>query len=136
VTDSGSVSAEQMDAIARAFLTEMQACVRASDFARARPLFNPHVVAFGTYTAILSGRDQLENDQWRNVWPRIRDFTFRLDEARCVGDADVVCVVVPWDSTGTRADGEAFPRPGRATLVLMRSAGRWVAVHTHFSLRP
>src|SRR5689334_8616539 len=120
MTSSDSVTAEQLDSVGRAFLTEMQACVRASDFPRARTLFDPNVIAFGTYTAILTGRDQLESDQWRNVWPRIRDFTFRLDEARCIGDADVVCVVVPWDSTGAGADDEAFPRPGRATLVLMR----------------
>jgi ketosteroid isomerase-like protein len=125
-----------MDAIVRAFLTEMQACVRAVDFDRAHPLFAEDVVAFGTYAAVVSGRDRLENEQWRNVWPRIREFTFRLDELHCLGRADAICAVVPWDSFGTAADGAPFPRPGRATLLLVERADRWVAIHSHFSLAP
>ena len=38
-------------------------------------------------------------------------------------------------STGWHADGEAFHRPGRATLMLARQPdGRWVGVHSHMSL--
>jgi ketosteroid isomerase-like protein len=125
-----------MDAIARTFLTEMQACVRAVDFDRAHALFAEDVVAFGTYAAVVSGRDRLEHEQWRNVWPRIREFTFRLDELHCLGNAEAICAVVPWDSSGTAADGTPFPRPGRATLLLVERAGQWVAIHSHFSLAP
>ena|ERR1700682_3109923 len=125
-----------MDSIAHAFLSEMQACVRAVDFGRAQGLFAEDVVAFGTFAAVVTGRERLEREQWRNVWPNIRQFTFRLDEARCLGNADGICVVVPWDSLGTRADGATFERPGRATLLLVQRAGRWVAVHSHFSLAP
>ncbi len=66
--------------IARAFLVEMQACARAVDYERAHALFGEDVVAFGTYAAVVSGREQLAQEQWRNIWPTIRDFTFRLDE--------------------------------------------------------
>jgi ketosteroid isomerase-like protein len=48
----------------------------------------------------------------------------------------VLCVIVPWDSRGRRADGQEFDRPGRATLVLESRGDRWVATHTHFSLAP
>ncbi len=127
---------ETMTSIARTFLIEMQACVRAEDFVGAHELFAEDVVAFGTYAAVVTGREHLEREQWRTVWPAIRDFTFRLDELRCLGDSRVLCVVVPWDSRGTDAAGHTFPRPGRATLLLTLRDGRWVAVHSHFSLAP
>jgi ketosteroid isomerase-like protein len=130
------MSSHQMVSTARTFLTEMQACVRSVDFGRADALFADDVVAFGTYAAIVTGRDRLEHEQWRNIWPNIREFSFRLDELRCLGTDDAMCVVVPWDSLGTRADGTTFERPGRATLLLMHRGGRWQAVHSHFSLAP
>ena len=122
--------------VARAFLIEMQECVRAVDYARARPLFADDVVAFGTSAAVVEGRDRLEHEQWRNVWPNIRDFTFRLNELHCLGTELWICVIVPWDSIGQRADGDSFSRPGRATLVLSRRGNQWVATHSHFSLAP
>src|SRR5207302_10282920 len=97
-----------LDRIAHDFLTEMQACVRAVDFERGRGLFAEDVVAFGTFAAVVSGRDWVERGQWRNVWPNIREFTFRLEELHCLGTADALCVVVPWDSLGHRADGATF----------------------------
>jgi hypothetical protein len=78
----------------------------------------------------------LEHEQWRNVWPNIRDFTFRLDELHSLGAEAWICVIVPWDSIGQRAKGESFSRPGRATLLLSRRGDRWVATHSHFSLAP
>jgi ketosteroid isomerase-like protein len=125
-----------LNEIARTFLIEMQECVRAVDYARARPLFAEDVVAFGTFAAVVEGRERLEREQWRNVWPNIRDFTFRLDELHAFGTESSICVIVPWDSIGYRAEGESFSRPGRATLVLSRRGDRWVATHSHFSLAP
>jgi ketosteroid isomerase-like protein len=133
VSDEPSQSQNQ---VARAFLSEMQECVRGVDFERARPLFADDVVAFGTFAAVVEGRARLEHEQWRNVWPNIRDFTFRLDELHALGTGSWICVIVPWDSTGQRSDGEPFSRPGRATLVLSRRGNRWVATHSHFSLAP
>ena len=127
---------DQMDSIARTFLMEMQACVRAIDFRGAHALFAEDVIAFGTYASVLTGRQRLEREQWRKVWPNIRGFTFRFDEVRCLGNGECICVVVPWDSLGTRADASTFQRPGRATLLLVEQEGRWVAIHSHFSLAP
>src|SRR5262249_10860500 len=125
-----------LNEIARTFLIEMQECVRSVDYARARPLFADDVVAFGTFAAVVEGRDRLEHEQWRNVWPNIREFTFRLVELHALGSESSICVIVPWDSIGHRADGASFSRPGRATLVLSRHDNRWVATHSHFSLAP
>src|SRR5919199_2878833 len=130
------MTAAELAGVARDWLGEMQACVHSVDYARARPLFAPDVVAFGTFAEIVSGRDRLEREQWRNVWPTIREFTFRLDELHCIGTDQGLCVIVPWDSVGQRDQGQTFNRPGRATLVLVRDGGRWVAKHSHFSLAP
>ena len=121
---------------ARTWLAALQRCVRAVDYGSARPLFAPDVRAFGTYAEIVTGRDALEREQWRIVWPTIREFAFRLEEVCCVGDETMLGVVVPWDSLGVKSDGTTFSRPGRATLVLVMRDGRWIAVHSHFSLAP
>jgi ketosteroid isomerase-like protein len=131
-----SVLPADLAEIARTWLLEMQACVRAVDYERARPLFAEDVVAFGTFAAVVSGRDRLEQAQWRRVWPTIDGFTFRLDQLHCLGTDQALCLVVPWDSLGRRERGERFPRPGRATLLLAPRGERWVAVHSHFSLAP
>lgn len=114
----------------------MQRCVRTVDYAAARELFAPDVQAFGTYAAVVDGRDALQREQWQHIWPDIREFAFRLAEVRCVGDEELLGVIAPWDSLGLTPDGTAYPRPGRATLILARRGGRWVAVHSHFSLAP
>ncbi|MCA1645211.1 MAG: nuclear transport factor 2 family protein [Chloroflexi bacterium] len=130
------MASPQAVAKARAWLLEMQACVRSRDYARAHPLFAEDVVAFGTFAAVVSGREHLERDQWRNVWPTIRDFRFRLEQLHCLGADDGLCVVVPWDSVGQRDDGQPFDRPGRATLLLAFRGEHLVATHSHFSLAP
>ncbi len=121
---------------ARTWLAALERCVRTIDYGAARPLFATDVLAFGTRANIVSGRDALEHEQWRVVWPTIREFTFRLAEACCVGDETMLGVIVPWDSLGVDADGTTFSRPGRATLLLIMRDGRWVAIHSHFSLLP
>jgi ketosteroid isomerase-like protein len=122
----------------RAWLLEMQSCVRAVDYERARALFLPEVVGFGTYSGVLDGLEGLARDQWGRVWPHIREFTFRLDELRAgvAAAGDLAWAACPWDSLGRRGDGVPFPRPGRVTAVLIRRDGRWRAAHTHFSLYP
>ena len=60
--------------LARDFLLQMQSCVRAVDFERARPLFAEDAIAFGTFAAVVSGREHIELEQWRHIWPTIRDF--------------------------------------------------------------
>ena len=122
--------------IAEAWLTEMHTCVRAVDYARARHLFRPDVVGFGTYSGVLNGLDHLVAGQWNNVWRTIRDFTFRLDALHAGGDGDVIWLACPWDSTGVRPDGTTFDRPGRVTVILRHDETSWRAAHTHFSLYP
>jgi ketosteroid isomerase-like protein len=112
--------------------------VRAVDYVGARPLFAEDMIAFGTFTAFMTGRDAVEREQWRNVWGRIDDFRWRLEEVRAIVSADRLTAVgmAVFDSTGYREDGTPYDRPGRATVAFGRSAvgGEWVAQHTHMSL--
>jgi len=120
----------------RRWLRRFEGHVRAVDVASARTMFAEDVVSFGTYAAAGAGRPALERRQWARIWPGIRRFAFRRGDLRCLGGPHGVCVVVPWTSRGVRSDGTAFPRPGRATLSLVRRNGGWVALHSHFSLAP
>lgn len=129
---AGAAAGEEI----RGWFCEMQACVRAVDYDRAKAIFLPDVVGFGTYGGVLDGLDTLAADQWGHVWPTIREFTFRLDELRWGVSGALAWAACPWDSLGTRPDGATFPRPGRATVILVRDGGRWRAAHTHFSLYP
>jgi ketosteroid isomerase-like protein len=121
---------------AKLWLREMEACVRDVDFARARRIFSPDVVGFGSVSAMLVGLDALERAQWRRVWPVIRGFTFDTNELRCGLGGDVVWVACPWTSMGQKSDGSWHDRRGRMTAVLKNENDRWLAVHTHHSLAP
>lgn len=117
------------------WLTTFEAACRGRDFAAGRRLFAPDAVAFGTYATAVHGLDNIEREQWRQIWPRIRGFT--LEPGATVGaSGDAAWIVAGWSSEATAPDGRPFRRPGRATFVLERRAGRWLAVHSHVSLMP
>jgi ketosteroid isomerase-like protein len=114
----------------------LERCVRTVDYASARPLFAPDVVAFGTRAEVVSGLDYLQENQWSGVWPFIKDFTFDLSQLRLGWSGEGGWAVATWTSTGFRPDGTPFQRPGRATVAFGRRDGHLVALHTHFSLYP
>jgi ketosteroid isomerase-like protein len=133
-------SSERLRSTVRDWIAAWGAEVAAVDMAAARRRFAPDVVAFGTYAEIVHGLDDLEAMQWRNVWPAIDGFAFRVDQLVVIASDDgcQAVAIVPWDSVGTADDGTTFARPGRATVVLRResTSAPWVGVHTHFSLVP
>jgi ketosteroid isomerase-like protein len=120
----------------RAWLEEFAAAVRAVDYDHGRTMFAPEVVGFGTYAGMIGGLDPLIAGQWRNIWGVTRGFTFRLDDLHLGIAGDQAWVAIPWDSEGQHANGEWYSRPGRATIILERRDGRWLALHTHMSLYP
>jgi ketosteroid isomerase-like protein len=128
---------EDLDAV-KAWFRELADHVRAVDFGSARHLFAEDFVAFGTFTDFMIGRDLAEKNQWRNVWPTIDAFFWRLDDAKALVSPDRLFAVglAVWDSTGYLPDGKPFDRKGRATVSFTRAkAGdRFVATHTHMSL--
>ena len=112
--------------------------VQAVDYEGARPLFAEDMIAFGTFTDFMIGREPAETQQWRNVWSTIRRFRWRLDDVHAIVSADRLTGVgmAVFESDGFTADGRKFDRKGRATVTLARAkAGDpWVATHTHMSL--
>jgi ketosteroid isomerase-like protein len=112
--------------------------VAAADIRSGRRRFDDDLIAFGTHADIVRGREAVEAGQWAQIWPAIEDFAFLIDDlqVRVSPDGLMAVAIVPWCSTGIDADGTRFDRPGRATIVLERSARDrpWVGTHTHFSL--
>jgi ketosteroid isomerase-like protein len=117
------------------WLRTFEATVRARDFAGGRTMFASDAMAFGTWARAVAGLDNIEREQWLNVWPRIRDFRFDGDVyIRASGDS--AWIAGGWQTEVTGPDGRPFNRPGRGTFVLERRDGKWLAVHSHFSLLP
>lgn len=119
-----------------AWLDRFAAHVREVDYAAARPLFHPDVLAFGTHRDVIPGLEAWIATQWDNVWPRTTGFTFDLAATRVLASAaaDMAVLVAPWTSTGYHQDGTPFDRPGRATMVFQRLDGTWLCTHSHMSL--
>jgi ketosteroid isomerase-like protein len=110
--------------------------VRDVDYASAKPLFHPDVLAFGTHNDVIPGLDTWVVTQWDHVWPKTSDFRFNLDQTSVLAspDATMAIVVAPWTSTGYHEDGKPFQRPGRATMIFSRDGQGWLCTHSHMSL--
>ncbi len=116
------------------WLETFSAHVRDVDYASARPLFHPLILAFGTHRDVLPDREAWIAQQWDNVWPHTEDFHFDLANTHVLADVSMAVVIAPWTSTGFHPNGEKFDRPGRATMVFHKTDGKWLGVHTHLSL--
>ena len=117
------------------WLREFEAACRGRDFEAGRRMFANDAVAFGTWAMAVHGLDNIVREQWRNVWPRIRNFT--IDAKPVVrADGETAWIAAGWSSEATGPDGKPFKRPGRATFILARREGHWVCVHSHVSLQP
>jgi ketosteroid isomerase-like protein len=117
------------------WLTEFAQCVRDEDYAAGRQMFAEDTVSFGSVSEILEGLDQLESRQWRRVWGVTRGFDFDYGSMRCATSGETGWAVALWSSEGGHQTGW-FQREGRATFILEKRDGRWLAVHSHFSLVP
>ena len=105
------------------------------DFARAH-LFAEDVVSFGTKAdKVMFGLGDVVTKQWERVWPSVKDFAFD-DNLHLWAFGENACGVITWRSKGVKPDGAFFDRAGRATVIFEQRGGRWLAVHTHFSLVP
>jgi ketosteroid isomerase-like protein len=134
------MSLPNADAATKAWFSDwlegFAAHVRAVDYASARPLFHPEILAFGTHQDVLPSLEAWVNTQWDNVWPKTDDFRFKIEETHVLvsDDATLAVVIAPWTSTGFSPDGQTFDRPGRATIVFHKSNDKWLGVHSHLSL--
>ena len=110
--------------------------VREVDYASARPMFHPEILAFGTHQDVLPSLEAWINTQWDNVWPKTADFRFDPGATHVLAsdDGTLAVVIAPWTSTGFHPDGSRFDRPGRATMVFHKTDKGWLGVHSHLSL--
>lgn len=108
----------------------------AVDYEGGESIFAPDTIAFGTRARVVQGLEHVRKNQWEGIWPNIRDFTIEMDQVRGGGDERWAWGVATWTSTGFDREGKSYFRPGRATVILERRDGRWLAVHSHFSLAP
>lgn len=110
------------------------------DFRRAQEIYTEDVIAFGSLGKMLTSRDDLEQEQWRKVWPTVADYRYDLSTLEIVTSPDRLMAMgaALFHSTGFHQDGRTFERIGRVTATLMREAvgAPWYATHTHVSLRP
>ena len=131
------VAPEDLAAV-RAWFEALARHCRAVDYAGARPIFADDMIAFGTFTDFMHGRELAEQKQWRNVWGTIRNFRYAPDKIEAIVSADRLTAVGMgvWQSDGFHPDGNRFDRPGRTTVVLGRQkvGDPFVATHTHMSL--
>ena len=75
-------------------LREFEEACRARDFDTGHLMFAQDAVAFGTWSTAVHGLDNIEREQWWNIWPRIRVFTFESNpEVRADGHT-------PWIAAG------------------------------------
>ncbi|HWL43821.1 MAG TPA: nuclear transport factor 2 family protein [Ilumatobacter sp.] len=138
VDTSSSPVSDTVIASVREWVAGWSAEVAAADIRAGRERFAGDLVAFGTHADVVAGRDEVEAEQWSQIWPRIEEFAFLVDElvVQASPDGLLAVAIVPWTSVGIGADGTPFDRPGRATIVLARDShgAAWVGTHTHFSL--
>ena len=120
----------------RGWLDAFAAAVRDIDFEAGKKLFASDVVGFGTVGVQLCGLDTLVASQWKRVWGVTSGFCFDADAATIRVHGDVAWLAVPWASRTGVADRGPLDRKGRATYILERRDGRWLAVHSHHSLDP
>ncbi len=118
------------------WLETFSSYVREVDYASAKPLFHPDVLAFGTHNDVIPGLQAWVDTQWNNVWPKTTDFRFTVAQVRVLASADgtMATVLAPWTSTGYNPDGTPFDRPGRATMVFTKFPDGWLCTHSHMSL--
>ena len=133
---ANAISTDDPAAAAKEWFARLSANCAALDYNSTADIFAEDVVAFGTKMDIVSGLDNLRQNQWEGIWPNIRDFKVDLDTVHAGGDERHAWGVATWTSTGFDESGESYFRPGRATVTLEKRDGAWLATHTHFSLFP
>jgi ketosteroid isomerase-like protein len=136
VEQSASPCGAATESELRAWLEDFAAAVREVDYGAGERLFAPDVVGFGTVGVLLSGRETLMASQWKRVWGVTSGFCFDMDQVTTRVYGDVAWILVPWASRTGRSDRGPLDRKGRATYILQRRDGKWLAVHTHHSLDP
>ena len=107
------------------------AAVRNNDLAAGRDLFAPDVVGYGVISERMLGLDALTDEQWRPTWRQVAAWS--VTEVDLAVEAEnIAFLAFCWRRTNQDGSGVS----GRATVILRKSADRWVCVHSHLSASP
>ena len=115
------------DAATRAYfvgwLERFAGYVRDVNYAAARPLFHPDILAFGTHRDIIEGVASWQATQWDNVWPKTADFRFVIDQASILASSDgtMATVIAPWTSTAPPSSAQSSVRRITTSIVRPRT---------------
>ena len=104
--------------VAKQWFVKFGECCKSRDFESAKNLVSSDVCSFGTKVDLVTNLNDLETQQWQNIWPYIENFEFLVDKLIADGNNELIWGVTPWNSIGYDADGNSFDRPGRATVIL------------------
>lgn len=111
----------------RQWLEDFATAVRARNFAAGRALFADNVFASGSRADRVDELEDLEFTQWRPIWNSNRGYRFYHDAAIIDVSGAVAWVAIMWRSQGNDALRGWYDRFGRATYILRKVEGRWVA---------
>lgn len=134
--DSSTIDTPDGVTAVHEFFARLSTNCAAQDFDATEPLFADDVASFGTKAGVVIGLGPLRARQWEGIWTNIEDFEMQLDQIHASASGDLAWGMVPWTSTGFDEQGNPYDRPGRATIVMERRDGAWLAIHSHFSLIP
>jgi ketosteroid isomerase-like protein len=129
-----SISVPDPGAAVREWFEKLSVFCSSLDYESARRIFADDVSSFGTHANAVTGLERLQKEQWEQIWPRTSNFRVHMDTVHAGGEGDLGWGMAIWTSLGYTDQSQTFERRGRATVVIARRDGRWVAVHTHFSL--
>ena len=108
--------------------------VRDVDYASARPLFHPDVLAFGTHNDVIPGIEQWIKTQWDKVWPKTTDFRFVIEQTQLRvarwpdGDRDRAV-----DQHGVSRRRKTVSSAGTRDHGVFRNGDGWLCTHSHMS---
>lgn len=120
----------------RRWFALMERCCAAANYDAAERLFADDVVWFDINMEVAFGRRALRKREWEGVWNTVSNFKFDLRNIYADGCGNRAWGAATWSSIGFDGNRKPFYRPGRATAMLERRGGVWLAVHIHFSLYP
>lgn len=118
------------------WLKAFSAAVRARDYEAGKQLFAPEAMGFGTYGDRLNGLETLVEEQWRHIWEITRGYDFDYQNVQLGVNDQLAWAAATWTSQKQDTQGIWQTRPGRATFILEKRNGQWLAVHSHHSLHP
>lgn len=120
-------------------LQQFESYINKKEFDTAKRLFDSSTHAFGTWTYKMNSLNNLYEQQWLQIWKKIKNFSFDWDSIDLVLDPKetVAHIAICWSTEAIDMQtNEKFTRPGRATLLLIKEGLHWKGRHSHFSLHP